>query len=174
MKKGLTVVVMVLVCTTLLFAAGAKETGKTKLSLALWDENQKPAIQKIVDRYNESQDTVNVVIELTPWDSYWTKLDAAAGSKSAPDVFWMNTYLPNYVQGGILLPLDDLIARDKIDMGAYVEATVKMNQYEGKTWGMPKGLLGGGSLNTKLFASTVCRYPQRVELDRYGRFHPTS
>ena len=160
MKKGLTVVVMVLVCTTLLFAAGAKETGKTKLSLALWDENQKPAIQKIVDRYNESQDTVNVVIELTPWDSYWTKLDAAAGSKSAPDVFWMNTYLPNYVQGGILLPLDDLIARDKIDMGAYVEATVKMNQYEGKTWGMPKGLDSVAvALNTKLFAKYGVQVP---------------
>ena len=53
-----------IVVAGILFAAGAKEAGKSKLTLALWDENQKPAIQKIVDQYNASQDKVEVVIEL--------------------------------------------------------------------------------------------------------------
>jgi len=89
MKKVVVFVLLFVLVTTMVFAAGAKETGKKELTLALWDENQKPAIQKIVDQYNASQDSVEVVIELTPWGSYWTKLDAAAGSKDAPDVFWI-------------------------------------------------------------------------------------
>lgn len=152
MKKGFVLALVLLIGASFVFAAGAKEPAKTQLTLALWDEYQKPAIQKIVDQYNASQDKVAVTIELTPWGSYWTKLDAAAGSKSAPDVFWMNTYLPKYVAGGILQPLDEFIARDKVDMNNYVEAMVKMNQYEGKTWGMPKGLDSVAvALNVELF-----------------------
>lgn len=152
MRKRMIVLVLLIVVAGILFAAGAKEAGKSKLTLALWDENQKPAIQKIVDQYNASQDKVEVVIELTPWDTYWTKLDAAAGSKSAPDIFWMNVYMPKYVDGGVLLPLDDLIARDKVDMNQYVPATVKMNRFEGKTYGMPKGLDSVAvALNLELF-----------------------
>jgi multiple sugar transport system substrate-binding protein len=152
MKKVVVFVLLFVLVTTMVFAAGAKETGKKELTLALWDENQKPAIQKIVDQYNASQDSVEVVIELTPWGSYWTKLDAAAGSKDAPDVFWMNTYLPKYATGGVIQPIDEYIARDSIDLSAYVDATVKMHQYEGKRWGMPKGLDSVAvALNTDLF-----------------------
>lgn len=140
MKKLAIASLVILMLGTVLFAAGVKESGPKKLTLALWDEYQKPAIQKIVDQYNASQQNVKVEIELTPWGSYWTKLDAAAGSGEAPDVFWMNTYLPKYVEGDILLPLDELIKRDNIDMGAYVDATVEMSGYNGKQWGMPKGL----------------------------------
>ncbi|MGH0053343.1 MAG: ABC transporter substrate-binding protein [Sphaerochaetaceae bacterium] len=161
MKKCFVLMSVLLICTLMLFAAGTKETEKTQLTLALWDENQKPAIQKIVDQYNASQDTAEVVIELTPWGSYWTKLDAAAGSKDAPDVFWMNTYLPKYVSGGVLEPLDDYIARDGIDMGKYVAATVKMHQYEGKTWGIPKGLDSVAvALNKELFERYGVPLPQ--------------
>lgn len=140
MKKLAIASLVILMLGTLVFAAGAKESGPKKLTLALWDEYQKPAIQKIVDQYNASQQNVRVEIELTPWGSYWTKLDAAAGSGEAPDVFWMNTYLPKYVEGDILFPLDDLIKRDNIDMTSYVEATVEMSGYKGEQWGMPKGL----------------------------------
>ena len=140
MKKLAIAGMVFLLVGTMVFAAGAKETGPKTLTLAIWDEYQKPAIQKIVDQYNASQQNVQVEIELTPWGSYWTKLDAAAGSGEAPDVFWMNTYLPKYVEGDILVPLDDLIKRDKIDMGNYVDATVEMSSYQGKQWGMPKGL----------------------------------
>ena len=140
MKKLAIASMVILLLGTLVFAAGAKESGPKKLTLALWDEYQKPAIQKIVDKYNASQSNVQVEIELTPWGSYWTKLDAAAGSGEAPDVFWMNTYLPKYVEGDILVPLDEFIKRDKIDMNSYVDATVEMSGYKGEQWGMPKGL----------------------------------
>ena len=161
MKKVVVFVLLLVLVTTMVFAAGAKETGKKQLTLALWDENQKPAIQKIVDQYNASQDSVEVVIELTPWGSYWTKLDAAAGSKDAPDVFWMNTYLPKYATGGVIQPIDEYIARDGIDLSAYVDATVQMHQYEGKMWGMPKGLDSVAvALNTDLFAQYGVALPQ--------------
>ena len=152
MKKGLTLILLVALVSTMLYAAGTREVGPKRLTLALWDENQRPAIQKIVDQYNARQSDIQVVIELTPWGSYWTKLDAAASSKDAPDVFWMNTYLPKYVAGGILEPLDSYIARDGIDMNQYVEATVKMANYDRVQWGMPKGLDSVAvALNTSLF-----------------------
>ncbi len=161
MKKLAIAGALFLLVGTMVFAAGAKETGPKKLTLAIWDEYQKPAIQKIVDQYNASQQDVAVEIELTPWGSYWTKLDAAAGSGEAPDVFWMNTYLPKYVEGDILVPLDELIERDKIDMGTYVDATVEMSRYQGKQWGMPKGLDSVAvALNLEIFKKYGVTPPQ--------------
>jgi multiple sugar transport system substrate-binding protein len=113
---------------------------------------QRPALQKIVEKYNSSQDDVRVTIELSPWSSYWTKLDAAAGAGQAPDVFWMNVYLPKYADAGVLLPLDDYIGRDDIDMSKYVETVVDMYNYSGTQWAMPKGLDSVAvALNTELF-----------------------
>ena len=140
MKKILFIIVVLAIAAVALSANGGADKGPVSLTLGIWDENQKPALQDIVDAYNAQADGISVSIELTPWSNYWTKLDAAMGAGEAPDVFWMNVYLPKYVDGGVLLPLDDYIAADSIDMSLYVEAITDMYNYEGSQWGMPKGL----------------------------------
>ncbi len=153
MKKGLLLVIAVILAAGTLSAnGGSEEKGPVSLTLSIWDENQKAALQDIVDAYNAQSDGIEVTIELTPWNNYWTKLDAAMGAGEAPDIFWMNVFLPKYVEGNVILPLDEYIARDNIDMSVYVETITDMYNYNGRQWGMPKGLDSVAvALNTEIF-----------------------
>ena len=54
--------------------------GKTKLTLGIWDENQRPAMEALVEAYEAENEDVTVEIQLTPYkgSEYWTKLEASA------------------------------------------------------------------------------------------------
>lgn len=137
-----------------------EEVGKKTLTVSIWDENQKPAIEKILSEFNAQNSEYEAVLELTPWNSYWTKLDAAAGANQAADVFWMNVYLPKYVEGDVMLPLDEYIASANIDLDNYVETTVNMFKYDGSTWCLPKGM------------DTVVVAYNKAIFDKYGVDYP--
>ena len=80
-------------------------SGKTELAFGIWDENQRPAMEQLVEAYEKEHEDVSIEIQLTPYKGgeYWTKLEAAAGGGKAPDVFWLNVlHLDSYVDGGIL------------------------------------------------------------------------
>lgn len=134
---------------------------KKEIVLGIWDENQKDAIQLIVDEFNKQSENVQAKIELTPWANYWTKLDAAANAGEAPDVFWMNVYLPKYVKGEVLLPLDEYIKKDNFDLGQYVEKVTEMYNYNGNQWGIPKGVDSVAvAYNKEIFDKYKVDYPQ--------------
>ncbi|MEU0569500.1 extracellular solute-binding protein [Nonomuraea sp. NPDC005983] len=67
--------------------AGDSGDGKVELSYPIWDKNQLPAMQRIVDRFQASHPNIRVSIQLTASQEFWTKLQADATGGSAPDVF---------------------------------------------------------------------------------------
>lgn len=160
MKKGMLLLLALIFTFSMLVACGKTTKGKKEVVLGIWDENQKDAIQMIVDEFNKQHDDIEAKIELTPWSNYWTKLDAAANAGEAPDVFWMNVYLPKYADGDILLPLDDYIKKDDFNLGNYVEAVSDMYNYDGKQWGIPKGV-----------DSVAVAYNKEI-FDKYGIAYP--
>lgn len=113
---------------------------KTTVTFALWDEVQKPVFDEIVEKFEAENPDIDVELQLTPWSQYWTKLDAAMGSDSAADVFWMNTYLPKYAEAGVLEPLDEYIERDSINLEDYESVVREAYHYNGKQYCMPKGM----------------------------------
>lgn len=75
--------------------------GKTELNFGIWDENQRPAMEKMVKAYEKENSDVKINIQLTPYKGgeYWTKLEAATSGGKAPDVFWLNVlHLDSYVE----------------------------------------------------------------------------
>jgi len=61
---------------------GSSKSGdKVELTLGIWDENQRDAMQKMIDAYEAENDNVSISIQLTPYKGgeYWTKLEASAG-----------------------------------------------------------------------------------------------
>lgn len=113
---------------------------KTKITFALWDEVQKPVFDEIIEGFEAKNSEFDVELQLTPWSQYWTKLDAAMGSDSAADVFWMNTYLPKYAEAGVLEPLDEYIEKDKINLDDYVSVVKDAYNYNDIQYCMPKGM----------------------------------
>jgi multiple sugar transport system substrate-binding protein len=129
--------------------AGAHAEDVT-LSYGLWDQAQVPAMNQIISEFHQSHPNINVKIQLAPWSDYWTKLQTAATGGSAPDVFWMTlAYFKYYAAGGALMPLDDQIKKDGIDMSSYVPAMTEAYRYGGKTYGMPKDVNSFGLFYNK-------------------------
>ena len=152
MKKGMCMILTILMAGSIAACGNSKEDGgqegtkkgsgdeKTKITFALWDEVQKPVFDEIVEKFEAENTDIDVEVQLTPWSQYWTKLDAAMGSDSAADVFWMNTYLPKYAEAGVLEPLDEYIEQDKIDMEDYVSVVKNAYNYKDVQYCMPKGM----------------------------------
>ena len=124
----------------LAIAAPGLAEAKTTVTFALWDENQKPVFDEIIAKFEEANPNIAVEVQLTPWSSYWTKLDAALGNEKAADVFWMNTYLPKYAAAKVLEPLDAYIEKDGLDMDAYVAVVRDAYKIGGVTYALPKGM----------------------------------
>ena len=109
--------------------------GDVTLSYAIWDENQKPAMEDIAAAFEKENPNVTIDIQVTPYKEYFTKLQTAATGGSAADVFWMNG--PNfqlYASNGQLAPLDDA----GVDAADYPQGLIDLYTFDGKLYGAPK------------------------------------
>lgn len=112
---------------------------KVTITFSLWDEIQSVVYQELIDLFEEQNPDIHVELQLTPWDQYWTKFDAAAGANQAADVFFMNIWVPKYAEAGVLEPLDSYMERDGIDLSLYSSSIVENGTYNGVHYTMPKG-----------------------------------
>ncbi|GAA1393850.1 sugar ABC transporter substrate-binding protein [Luteococcus peritonei] len=106
----------------------------------LWDSAQQPGYQKCAEGFQQANPGLKVDIVQMGWDDYWSKLTAGFIADQAPDVF--TNHLGKYAQFvdlGVLLPLDDLEATKDIDSKDYQEGLgeVWVGQ-DGKRYGAPK------------------------------------
>lgn len=155
------------VAATMLSGCGGDTSdgdGPVEISYGMWDLEQQPAYEKAAAAFTKSNPNIKVKIQTTGWDEYWAKLKAAASGGAAPDVFWMNG--PNfklYASNGMLLPLADKIAAEKVDLSVYPKALVDLYTYEGKNYGFPKDFDTIGLwYNKKLFDAAGVTYPDET------------
>ncbi|MCW3816018.1 sugar ABC transporter substrate-binding protein [Micromonospora sp. DR5-3] len=143
---------------------GSPGSEKVELSYRIWDKNQQPAMQQIVDKFQAANPNIKVTIQLTPSAEFWTKMQADATAGSAPDVFWMNG--PNaqfYASNKVLLPLSDELKSNGVDLANYPEALTRIYSYEGKQYGIPKDFDTIGLwYNKKLFDAAGVKYPDET------------
>lgn len=142
---------------------GSSKSGdKVELTLGIWDENQRDAMQKMIDAYEAENDNVSISIQLTPYKGgeYRTKLEASAGGGTAPDVFWLNVlHLDSYVEGGILDDLSDAIASSDIKDN-FAETLVNNYVRDGKNYAVPKNFDTNALwYNKDLFDQAGVEYP---------------
>ncbi|MDR2784227.1 MAG: sugar ABC transporter substrate-binding protein [Treponema sp.] len=121
-------------------AQGAS-AGNGTLTLGLWDTNQEPGISAVIKEFTE-QTGIKVSVEVTPWDQYWTLLEAAATGGSLPDVFWMHSnQAQRYGSAGMLMDLTGRISQSSIaDMANFPGELVGLFLMNGKQYAIPKDL----------------------------------
>ncbi|WP_257350227.1 ABC transporter substrate-binding protein [Pseudalkalibacillus decolorationis] len=118
---------------------GSSNDESITITLGFWDEAQANAYETVLKKFEEQNPNINVKLQPTPWDQYWTKLETAASSSVLPDVFWMNG--PNfnkYASNGILLPLDKYLEKGKVDLNNYPQSLVELYTYEKTNYAIPK------------------------------------
>lgn len=160
MKKKMWKLVSLLLICLAFTACGGQETHQTEtnsetadqknagqpgdiqgdLTVAMWDAAQEEGVRNAIEGFKSLNPEVKVTLEVIPEDQYYTKLDAALGSQGGPDVMWQSSKAREYVAGGALEPLDEYIARDKVDLKAYSEHITKLYQFDGKQYGIPKDI----------------------------------
>ena len=82
------------------------DKSKKQLRFAIWDIGQKPGFEEVAKEFNKKNPNIEVVVEVTPYKSYFTTLDTAAQGNNLPDIITINA--PNflkYQEGGKLMDL---------------------------------------------------------------------
>jgi len=119
---------------------GSTSSGGT-VTLAIWESIQEPGLREICDDFT-AETGIKVDIQVTPWEQYWTMLEAGATGGALPDVFWMHTKeAERYMSSDLLLNLDEQIeASDKIDLSNYYQDIVNMYNHEESQYAVPKDI----------------------------------
>ena len=69
-----------LAAASLTTGCGGASDGKTHLTFQIWDVAQRDGMQAMCDAYTEQHPDVVIEVQVTSWDEYWTKLEAATSA----------------------------------------------------------------------------------------------
>lgn len=150
-------------------ACGGRETapadGVTRLSV--WahtgQEAERDALAAFVDRFNASQNEVQVAITFLPDGAYNAQVQSAALANDLPDVLEFDgPFLYNYAWQGHLRPLDDLIPVDL--RGRLIPSIIEQGTFAGNLYsiGMYDSGLGLFGRRSMLEAAGI-RIPASAE-----------
>lgn len=134
----------------------------TTITYSIWDKGQEPGMQAIADAFEEKNSGITVNVEVTPWDQYWTKLEAAATGGTLPDVFWMHSSQHiRYANSGMLMDLNEVIENSEVlDMNNFAQGVVDLYNVDGAQIAIPKDVSTIGLwYNKTLFDEAGVEYP---------------
>jgi multiple sugar transport system substrate-binding protein len=116
------------------------EEAQGELSYWLWDPNQRPAYQQCADDFHKANPDITVKVTQRGWDDYWATLTNGFVAGNAPDIFTNHlTKYPELIKTKQLLPLDDALKNDPVDLSIYNEGLAELWVGEdGKRYGLPK------------------------------------
>ena len=106
----------------------------------LWDGNQQPFYEQCAADFHDANPSITVEVSQFGWGDYWDGLTAAFATDSAPDVFTDHlARYPEFVEGGVLVPLNDYVEADNIDTGNYFPGLAELwTSPDGDRFGLPK------------------------------------
>jgi len=113
--------------------SGASTNPDDGTQLTMWVRSATDQFsQRLADAYNQSHKN-KVALTIIPNDNYLTKVGAAAGSRSLPDILASDVvYTPNYTKQGLFqditadvkgLPYSSSIAKSHLDVASYQDKT---------------------------------------------------
>jgi multiple sugar transport system substrate-binding protein len=144
MNKTLGAIVAATAIAVSLSACGSSSSSSSaasgEINYTMWDANQLPAYQQCAADFHKANPDLTVKITQRGWDDYWTTLTNQFVAGTAPDVFANHlSQLPELSAKKQLLPLDDAVTKDKIDLTIYNKglADLWVGQ-DGKRYGLPK------------------------------------
>lgn len=131
--------------------------GKLNLTFQIWDVAQKAGMEAMCAAYTEKNPNVTIEVQVTSWNEYWTKLEAAATSGQMPDIFWMHTNeILKYADNGMLADCSDIVETDKFSAVSLSNASGS----DGTLYAVPKDKDTVGLVyNKEMFDAANVAYP---------------
>ena len=163
MKKLAKMLAVLLALTLVAGLAGTAAAEDIEIHYAFWHGALEEFYNSCKADFEAAHPGVKIILEPTSWDEYWTKLEAAATGGSIADVFHMNgVNIKKYADGGVLMPLDEQIAKSDVDLANYPPAMNEMYNFRGVQYGIPMDY------------DTVGLWYNKTLFDQAGIAYPTS
>lgn len=112
---------------------------KTTLRFACWGgADEVKSMRGYATRFVEKNPEIRLDIGVYPWGQYWAKVQTQMASGLAPDVlqFYSGSF-GVWVARDALMPLDDLVKADGIDLGEFFPVTLENCRWNGRLFALP-------------------------------------
>lgn len=122
--------------------AGSDKPENVTLRMSYWAGSQLTVDKNnaVIELFQEAYPHIKIEAEYYAGDAYNDKINVQAASNSLPDIIRVDyAQIQNYVNKGLLLPLDDYIADQTIDMEGVAEVNMKGGMIGGTTYGINIG-----------------------------------
>jgi xylobiose transport system substrate-binding protein len=118
--------------------SGDSNDGSGTIHVLAYGDASNKVEKQIVDTFNKTS-KVKAVLETIPGADYQAKLQTLISTPKAPDVFfnWGGGSIVPFVQAGLLMPLDDFIAKDPGLKSNFLPQVFDNAAYDGKNYGVP-------------------------------------
>ena len=111
------------------------DSGSGPVTLKFWNGftgPDRPAVEELVKRFNDSQDKAKIQMEVMPWDVFFDKLLPSLSSGTGPDIAGMDTaQVPQYAVKKALKPLDDYYSQPGNETDKLVASAVQAATFDG-------------------------------------------
>ncbi|MDT9684005.1 extracellular solute-binding protein [Streptomyces sp. TRM76323] len=114
------------------------EGGSGTIRVLVYGDAANKVEKQLVDTFNKTSE-VKAVLETVPGADYQSKLQTIISGKQAPDIFfnWGGGSIKPYVDAGLLMPLDDFIAKDSGLKLNFLPSVFDTAVVDGKPYGVP-------------------------------------
>ena len=122
-------------------SGGSKAGGVVTLSWSMWASgtDDRNAWQKVADEVTAENPNIKITLETAPFTDYFTKLGTRLAGGSAPCIVSMQSLRTGGYTSG-MLPLDDLIAKNSLDIGDFDKSIMAGLAAGGKQYALPYDL----------------------------------
>ncbi|MEU2031065.1 extracellular solute-binding protein [Nocardia amamiensis] len=134
---GIAAVVLV---AAVLWLGRADGSGRTVVSLRIWDESFVPRYRASLAEFQRSNPDVEVRITVVPWSSYQQKLRLDVAGGTADDLFWTNLY-EDYADAGRLVDVGAALGPEAAN--SWDPSAVAQYTRHGRLWAVPQFVDGG-------------------------------
>jgi multiple sugar transport system substrate-binding protein len=119
----------------------AEET-PVEIRVAWWgDTTRHQLYNQICDVFESKYPNIKLVREPASWADYWSKLTVQSASGGAPDFMGMHPfYGSDYVQRGVIEPLDAFIQDGVIDVSNFPQSAVDSGKLNNIVYMIPMGI----------------------------------
>jgi len=139
MKRNIGLVLLILVL--LVPACGKKSaSGPVEITFMAWGAPEELAVwQKLADDFHAANKNITVKMDVSDWDSYWTKLDTLFAGGTPPDVFAMDAplYL-DWQSRDVLLNLQPYINKTSGFLDNFYPQTLEGYKLSDGYYGLPR------------------------------------
>ncbi|MFD3530229.1 ABC transporter substrate-binding protein [Streptomyces sp. NPDC058664] len=112
--------------------------GSGTLHVLVYGDATNKVEKRLVETFNKTS-KVKAVLDTIPGADYQSKLQTIISGKQAPDVFfnWGGGSIKPYVDAGLLMPLDDFIAKNPELRSNFLPSVFNTAVVDGKPYGVP-------------------------------------